>query len=106
MATSWINEIIFKKGPKENQTETTFPIGVTFDQVYYSSSNWFSLSDVITNLTKFFSRQGFMLYSRNEPTIYSNTMEWYALGGDTTAVDSDLTVDDPNEEVYDTVNNG
>lgn len=98
--TSWINKIIYRKGAEGQEIDEVFPIGTTFDKVYYSEREWFSLKDVVDNLKKFFSRQGFMLYSTNTPTIYSKTMEWYALGGDTINVDPNLVVTDPNEEVY------
>jgi hypothetical protein len=41
-----------------------------------------------------------MLYSQTEPTIYSRTMEWYALSGDTAEVDSALTVTEQSEQIF------
>lgn len=99
-STSWINKIIYKKGPQGQETTETFPIGVTFDKVFYAENYHFSLADVIENLKKFFSRQGFMLYSQTEPTINSKTMEWYALSGNSSDIDNTFEIADPYEETY------
>lgn len=96
--SSWINKIIYKKDG--DQTGTTFPIGTTFDKVYQNESNHFSLQNLADILKQFFNRQAFMLYSETEPTIYSRTMEWYALSGDTADVDSALIVTEQSEQIF------
>lgn len=98
--TAWVNKILYRKGSDDNYQEESFPIGTTFDKVYDDASHKFSLQQLINLLKKFFSRQSFMLYSKNEPTIYSKTMEWYALSGDIEHVDAALVVIDPNEQTF------
>lgn len=72
----WINKIFLKTGSEGNRTTTEFNIGTTFDQVYYSDNNGFTLTDLSTFLKHFFNSQMFMRYCGGEPSS-QKVMEWF-----------------------------
>ena len=67
---SWLNKILYTK----DNTEIVYKIGTTFDQVRVSSTNHYTLADLVSEFTTFFSRKAFMHYSINEPSN-KNTIE-------------------------------
>lgn len=75
MATpSWLNKIWYKK----DTNEIEYKIGTTFDQVRVSNTNHYTLAQLMSEFTTFFSRKAFMHYSINEPSN-KNTIEWYQI---------------------------
>lgn len=78
MATpSWLNKILYKK----DNNEIEYKIGTTFDRVWVSNDNPYTLAQLVSEFTTFFNRKAFMHYSIKEP-LNKNTIEWYQITAD------------------------
>ena len=51
----------------ENSEEGTFNLGATFDNVYLSNNNGYTLAELYTYLKEYFNEGIFTMYSQKEP---------------------------------------
>ena len=60
----------------ENANERIFNLGATFDNVFLSDNNRYTLKELYTYLKKYFNEGIFTMYSKKEPE-YPNVKIWY-----------------------------
>lgn len=66
------------KDPNQNNADIVFDLGATFDHVYYSDDNEYTLKDFFNYMKTFLESPFFIQYSENEP-ITDNVKVWYDL---------------------------
>jgi len=58
--------------------DESFDLGATFNHVYISDDNDFSLEDFYNHMKDFLTNSSFIVYSENEPAVENeNVKVWY-----------------------------
>jgi hypothetical protein len=52
---------------QQNNSEDKFDLGATFDNVFVSETNGYTLADLYEYLQNYFNNGTFVMYSENEP---------------------------------------
>lgn len=81
LGQAWVNKILYTDIAKNDNTVNEMYLGSTFDKIYYSEQNNYSLLDFTKRINKFFNQPMFMIYSANEPAN-EFVKEWYKITKD------------------------
>lgn len=61
---------------ENSEEERIFNLGATFDNVFLSNDNGYTLADLYAYLKEYFDEGTFTMYSQKEPE-YTNVKIWY-----------------------------